>query len=85
VPSDGRGKSIKVLLLNAAPTLSGVIDTKGEDVIGRSGLRSGNRYGSVRGPIDNRDNPVRGNRRDGSLIPIVLHLNFELRSAMSED
>jgi hypothetical protein len=70
VPSNGRGKNIKDLL-DGALALLGVVDAEGEDIVGCSHLGLGNRDGCVGGPVDNRDDPVRGNSRDGSLILVL--------------
>jgi len=79
VPAQRTGELVVVLRLDRAVAFAWVVDTPLEDIIGRGSLvLPGNGSIGIGGPVDNRDDLVRRVGRDSSLIPVILHLNFEL-------
>lgn len=78
MPAQRAGELVVVLRLDRAVAFAWVVDTPLEDVIGRGGLvLPGNGSIGIGSPVDNRDDLVRRVGGDGSLIPVVLHLNLE--------
>ena len=78
MPAQRTGELVVVLRLDRAVAFAWVVDTPLEDVIGRGGLvLPGNGSIGIGSPVDNRDDLVRRVGGDGSLIPVVLHLNLE--------
>ena len=80
MPSNRARKNIVVLFLERAVALGRIVDTPCENVVCRrcSGLGLF-RNGRIRCPINDGDNPVRSSGGYRRLIPVVLHLDFELR------
>jgi len=79
VPAQRTGELVVVLRLDRAVAFAWVVDTPLEDVIGRGNLvLPGNGSMGIGSPVDNRDDLVRRVGGDGSLIPVILHLNLEL-------
>ena len=75
-----------MLRLDGAVAFAWIVDTPLEDVVGRGTLvLPGNGSMGIGGPVDNRDNLVRRVGRDGSLIPVVLHLNLKLPNQVEVD
>ena len=79
VPTERTGKLVAEFPLNAALAFARIIDSPLEDVVGRERPAFlGNRGVGIGGPVDHRNDLVRRVGRDGSLVPVILHLNLEL-------
>jgi len=79
VPTQGTGELVVALRFNGPVAFSWIIDAPLEDVVGGETLVfPGDRSVGIGGPVDHRDDLVGRVGGDGSLIPVVLHLNFKL-------
>ena len=79
VPAQGTGKFVVVLGFGGATAFAWVVDTPLENVVScEAPVLPGNGSVGIGSPVDDGDDLVRRVGRDGGLVPIVFHLNFEL-------
>jgi hypothetical protein len=81
VPSERAGQGIKILFAERTVALGRIIDAECEDVVsGGWALFRVLWDRSIRCPVDDRKNTMGRLARHDSFVPIVLHLNLELRN-----